>query len=90
MVRYEIAKQKAVDAWLDSTTPRPDPAGAPVTAEVDRLRDAARVGLRAEARQTYVGARAQSSRTSMLFDILQDKSACAGCQAWRNKILHNS
>ena len=55
MVRYEIARQKAVDAWLDITTPRPDPAGAPVTAEVDRLRDAARERLQAETGQTYDG-----------------------------------
>ena len=54
MVKYEIARQKAVDAWLD--IPRPDPAGAVIQAEVDRLRQAARVRLRAEARQTYVGA----------------------------------
>ena len=54
MVRYEIAWQKAVDAWLDIATPRPDPAGAQVTAEVQRLRDVARDRLRAEARQTYL------------------------------------
>ena len=39
MIRYEIARRKAADAWLDITTPGPDPAGAPVTAEVDRLQD---------------------------------------------------
>ena len=37
MVKYEIVRQKAVDAWLDLTTPRPDPAGAQVTAEAQRL-----------------------------------------------------
>ena len=56
MVRYEIARQKAGDAWLEITTPRPDPADAAVTAEVDRQRDAARERRRTEARQTYVGA----------------------------------
>ena len=38
MVKYEIARQKAVDAWLDATTPKP----ADVTAQVERLREAAR------------------------------------------------
>ena len=52
MVRYKIARQKAVDAWLDIATPRPDLAGAPVQAQVERLREAARARLRAEARQT--------------------------------------
>ena len=51
MVTCKIAKQKAIEAWLDITTPRPDPAGTQVTAEVDRFRDAARERLRAEARQ---------------------------------------
>ena len=55
MVRYEIAKQKAVDVWLDIATSRPDPARAAVQAEAQRLREAARVRLQAEARQTYVG-----------------------------------
>ena len=53
MVRYEIARQKAIEAWLDITTTRPDPAGTQVTAEVDRLRDAAREQLRVEAQQAY-------------------------------------
>ena len=57
MVRYEIAQQRAIEAWLDITTPKPDvaAAAAAVVAEVDRFRDAARERLRAEARQTYVG-----------------------------------
>ena len=50
-----IARQKAVDAWLDHTTPRPDPAGAQVVVEAQRLRETAKDRLRAEARQTYVG-----------------------------------
>ena len=37
MVKYEIARQKAVDAWLDLTTPRPDPAGAHVAAEISNF-----------------------------------------------------
>ena len=32
MVKYEIARQKAVDAWLDATTPKPPPDHADVTA----------------------------------------------------------
>ena len=51
MVKYEIARQKAVDAWLDLTTPRPDPASA-----AEQLREAAREQQRAEVRQTCVGA----------------------------------
>ena len=37
---------------IDIATPRPDAAAAEVTAEVDRLQDAARDRLRAEARRT--------------------------------------
>ena len=32
MVKYDMARQKAIEIWLDITTPRPDPAGAQVTA----------------------------------------------------------
>ena len=57
MVKHEITKQKAIDAWLDLTPPRPDPAGTQVVAETQRFREAAaRDRLRAEAKQTYVGA----------------------------------
>ena len=57
-VKYEseIAQPKAVDAWLDLTTPRRDPAGQQVVAEVRWLREATQTRLRAEARQTYIGA----------------------------------
>ena len=55
MVKYEIARQKAGDAWLDATTPRPIIGEAEVTAEVEQLRNAARDRLRAEARQTWLG-----------------------------------
>ena len=43
MVGYEIARQKAIDAWLDITTPKPDvaAAAAAVATKIDRLRDAA-------------------------------------------------
>ena len=38
MVKYEIARQKkTIETWLDiilTITPRPDPAGTPVTTEV--------------------------------------------------------
>ena len=40
IVKNEIARLKAVDAWLDLTTPRPDPASA----EVWRVHRRARVG----------------------------------------------
>ena len=53
---YERARQKVADAWLDITTLRPDPAGPPVAAETQRLREAAQARLRAEARQTCIGA----------------------------------
>ena len=56
MVRYEIARQKAVDAWLDATTPRPIVGEAVVTAQLDRLREAARDRQRQEVRQDWVGA----------------------------------
>ena len=55
-MKNEIARPKAVDAWLDITTPRPDAAGAAAQVDVDRLRQAARVCLQTEARQTHVGA----------------------------------
>ena len=55
MVKYEIARHKAIETWLDITTPRSDPAGAPVTVEVDRLPDVAHARLQAEARQAYIG-----------------------------------
>ena len=42
MVKYEIARQKAVDAWLDAITPRPPPDHADVTAQVQALREHAR------------------------------------------------
>ena len=51
MVKYEIARQKAVDAWLDATTPKPAADHADVAAQVQRLREAARECLRAEARR---------------------------------------
>ena len=57
MVKYEIARQKTIEIRFDITTPRPDPAGAQMTAEVERLLDAAHVRrrLRTEARQACVG-----------------------------------
>ena len=50
MVKYEIARQKAVDAWLDATTPKPLAGDAAVVAQTERLREAARERLRAETR----------------------------------------
>ena len=55
MVRYEIARQKAVDAWVDVTTPRPIIGEAAVTAEVEQLRNAALDWLRAEPRSAWLG-----------------------------------
>ena len=37
MIKYEIARQKAVDAWLEATTPRPADDNAEVVAQIDRL-----------------------------------------------------
>ena len=56
MVKYEIARQKAVDAWLDATPPKPIVGEAAVVAQIDRLREAARERLRAEARRDWAGA----------------------------------
>ena len=42
MVKYEIARQTAVDAWLDATTPKPVEGEAAVVAQIGRLREAAR------------------------------------------------
>ena len=56
MVKYEIARQKTVDAWLDATTPRPPLDHADVTAQVEALREAARTRQRAEVRRTWDGA----------------------------------
>ena len=56
MVKYEIARQKAVDAWFDATTPKPAADHHEVTAQVARLREAARDRQRAEVRRDWVGA----------------------------------
>ena len=42
MVKYEIARQKAVDSWLEATTARPLEAEGAVVAQINRLREAAR------------------------------------------------
>ena len=55
-MKYEIARQKATDAWLDATTPKPPPDHADVTAQVEQLREAARERLKAEVRRTWAGA----------------------------------
>ena len=51
MIKYEIARQKAVDAWLEATTPRPAADHADVAAQIERLRDAARERRRQEVRR---------------------------------------
>ena len=56
MVKYEIARQKAVNAWLDATTPKPFEGEAAVVAQIARLREAARERLRQETRRDWVGA----------------------------------
>ena len=55
MIKYEIARQKAVDAWLEATTPRPLVGDADVVTQIDRLRDAARDRQRLEVRRDWVG-----------------------------------
>ena len=55
MVKYEIARQKVVDAWLDATTLKPVVGEAAVAAQVERLREAARERLRAETRRGWAG-----------------------------------
>ena len=54
MVKYEIARQKAVDAWLDATTPKPIIGEAAVTAQVTRLQEA-RDRQRQEVRRDWAG-----------------------------------
>ena len=56
MVKYEIARQKAADAWLDSTTPKPLEGEAAVVAQIGRLREAARDRQRQEVRRDWAGA----------------------------------
>ena len=56
MIKYEIARQKAVDAWLEATTPRPAVDHADVAAQIERLRTAARDRARLEVRRDWVGA----------------------------------
>ena len=55
MVKYEIARQKAVDAWLDATTPKPLEGEAAIVAQIARLREAARDRQRQETRRDWVG-----------------------------------
>ena len=55
MVKYEIARQKAVDAWLEATTARPLEGEAAVVAQINPLRDAARECIRLETRRDWVG-----------------------------------
>ena len=59
MIKYEIARQKAVDAWLEATTPRPPADHADVAAHIERLRDAARDRQRLEVRRDWVGPQAE-------------------------------
>ena len=55
MVKYEIARQKAVDLWLEATTAKPLKAEAAVVAQINRLREAARERQRLETRRDWVG-----------------------------------
>ena len=59
MIKYEIARQKAVDAWLEATTPRPPVDHADVAARIEHLRDAARDRQRLEVRRDWVGPQAE-------------------------------
>ena len=56
MVKHEIARQKAVDAWLDATTPKPIPGEAEVTTQVTRLQEGARDRRRQEVRRDWTRA----------------------------------
>ena len=51
LIKYEIANSKAIEAWLDVTTPRPAADHADVIAEVDRFRQTEQDHCRAEVRQ---------------------------------------
>ena len=55
-MKYEIARQKAVDAWLDAMTPKPLVGEAAVVAQIGRLREAARDRQRQEVRRDWAGA----------------------------------
>ena len=59
MIKYEIARQKAVDAWLEATTPRPAADHVDVVAQIGPLRDAARDRQRLEVRRDWVGPQAE-------------------------------
>ena len=50
---------RAVDAWLEATTPRPPADHADVIVQIDRLRDAARERRRLEVRRDWVGPQAE-------------------------------
>ena len=52
LMKYEIVRNKVIEAWLELATPRPAVDHADVVAQVGRLRQAERV----EVRQTWVGA----------------------------------
>ena len=59
MIKREIARQKAVDAWLEATTPRPPADHADVAARIEHLRDAARDRQRLEVMRDWVGPQAE-------------------------------
>ena len=58
LIKYEIARSKAIEAWLATTTPRPAADHADVIAEVNRLRKAEQDCRRTEVRQTFSGPQA--------------------------------
>ena len=55
LTNYEIARGKAIEAWLDISTPRPVEDHADVVAEVNRRRQAEQERRPAEVRQTFAG-----------------------------------
>ena len=67
LAKYEIARSKAIEAWLDVNTARPGEDHADVIAGVNRLRKAERERPQDEPRQTFVGSRQVFKLLSMLY-----------------------
>ena len=74
MVKYEIARQKAVDSWLEATTARPLEAEAAVVAQINRLRDAARERQRLEVRRDWVGPPGELAARTLLAKATLNKT----------------
>ena len=66
LIKYEIVRRKAIEAWLGITTLRPAADHVDVVAEVGRLRQAEQDRLRAAVRQNFAGPKQICSQRSTL------------------------